>query len=314
MAEVFVYVESAGKLAAEMLTMARPLGDVSAVIVTEPGQGAAAAEQAGEYGASKIYVAEVEGIDSHFLKPKADVVTELFQEHSPSAVLLPSTTEGKAIAAFLAVGTGNGLLTDVSALDVDGVATQEIFAGASVSTSKVTAGVPLVTVKANSLAAEPAASTPETVNVEASISEDSKQITVTEKVEEPKGDRPELTEAGVVVSGGRGVGSSEQFTLIEDVADALGGAVGASRAATDAGYYPHKFQVGQTGTTVSPQLYVAAGISGAIQHRAGMQTSRTIVAVNKDEDAPIFGLADYGVVGDLFKVLPQLLEGIESRK
>ncbi|QSB06541.1 electron transfer flavoprotein subunit alpha/FixB family protein [Natronoglycomyces albus] len=314
MAEVFVYVDSAGKLAAEMLTMARPLGEVSAVIVSEPGDSAEAVAQAAEYGASKVYLAEVAGVGDYFMVPKADVVTELFKEHAPSAVLLPSTSEGKAVAAYLAVSTGNGLLTDVSALDAEGQATQEIFAGASVSTSKVTKGVPIVTVKANSLAAEPSSSTPEQVAVEASISESAKKVAVVEKVEEPKGDRPDLTEAGVVVSGGRGVGSAEQFKLIEDVADALGGAVGASRAATDAGYYPHKFQVGQTGTTVSPQLYVAAGISGAIQHRAGMQTSRTIVAVNKDADAPIFSLADYGVVGDLFKVLPQLLENVEARK
>ena len=146
------------------------------------------------------------------------------------------------------------------------------------------------------------------------MAETDQRVKVTQRVDEPAGDRPGLAEAGIVVSGGRGVGSAEDFSLIERVADALGGAVGASRAATDAGYYPHKFQVGQTGTTVSPQLYVAAGISGAIQHRAGMQTSRVIVAVNKDADAPIFGMADFGVVGDLFQVLPQALEEIDKRK
>ena len=322
MAEVLVVVEAsqqeAGptvkKVTFEMLTLARGLGEPSAVVLGAPGTAAAIADRLGEYGATKVYVAESEDIDRYLVAPKAEVLATLIGQVNPAAVLLAGTQEGKEIAGRLAVKLDNGVLADISALEPDGTATQNIFAGSVIVKSKVTKGIPLATVKPNSVTPEPAPAAAEQVAVEVTISDAAKQATVLERVTEQKGTRPELTEASVVVSGGRGVGSAENFKLIEELADLLGGAVGASRAATDSGFYPHQFQVGQTGKTVSPQLYIACGISGAIQHRAGMQTSKTIVAINKDEEAPIFEIADFGVVGDLFKVVPQAIEEIRKRK
>jgi electron transfer flavoprotein alpha subunit len=229
-------------------------------------------------------------------------------------VLLGSTQEGKEIAGRLAVKLDNGLLTDAVAVEADGTATQVVFAGSTIVKSKVTRGLPIVTIRPNSITPAPAAASPAVEQLTVAVSDQDKLTKVVERVAEQKGSRPELTEASIVVSGGRGVGNADNFKLVEELADLLGGAVGASRAAVDSGYYPHQFQVGQTGKTVSPQLYVALGISGAIQHRAGMQTSKTIVAVNKDAEAPIFELADFGVVGDLFKIVPQAADEIRKRK
>ncbi|WP_422752974.1 electron transfer flavoprotein subunit alpha/FixB family protein [Micromonospora sp. WMMD708] len=319
MAEVLVVVEATRefgvkKVTLEMLTLARGLGTPSAVVLGGPGAAEALAAKLGEYGAEKIYAAESEEIDGHLVAPKATVLAELVNRVQPAAVLLASAQEGKEIAARLAVKLDNGILTDVVGLDADGTATQVAFAGSTIVKSKVTKGLPLVTVRPNSVTPAPAAASPTVEQLTVSVTDTDRLAKVVERVAEQKGSRPELTEAGIVVSGGRGVGNADNFKLVEELADLLGGAVGASRAAVDSGYYPHQFQVGQTGKTVSPQLYVALGISGAIQHRAGMQTSKTIVAVNKDGEAPIFELADYGVVGDLFKVVPQAAEEIRKRK
>jgi len=320
MAEVLVVVEATAagvkKVTLELLTLARTLGSPSAVVLGGTGAAAAMTDKLAEYGAEKIYAAEGDEIDGHLVAPKATVLAALVRDVQPAAVLLGSTQEGKEIAARLAVKLDNGLLTDVLDLSTDGVATQTAFAGQTLVKSKVTRGLPLVTLRPNSVTPTPApaASAPAVTSLDIALGDADRLAKVTERVAEQKGSRPELTEASIVVSGGRGVGNADNFKLVEEIADLLGAAVGASRAAVDSGFYPHQFQVGQTGKTVSPQLYVALGISGAIQHRAGMQTSKTIVAVNKDAEAPIFELTDFGVVGDLFKVVPQAAEEIRKRK
>jgi electron transfer flavoprotein alpha subunit len=315
MAEVLVVVEASAasgvkKVTLEMLTVARSLGSVSAVVFGSEDHSA----RLGEFGAEKIYAASGDDIDGYLVAPKATVLADLVRRVQPAAVLLGSTQEGKEIAGRLAVKLDNGLLTDAVEVAADGTATQVVFAGSAIVKSKVTRGLPIVTLRPNSVTPTPAAASPQVEQLSVTVSDVDKLARISERVAEQKGSRPELTEASTVVSGGRGVGNADNFKLVEETADLLGGAVGASRAAVDSGYYPHQYQVGQTGKTVSPQLYVALGISGAIQHRAGMQTSKTIVAVNKDPEAPIFELADFGVVGDLFKVVPQANEEIRKRK
>jgi electron transfer flavoprotein alpha subunit len=315
-AEVLVLVEHAGgqvsKPTYELLTLARELGEPAAVVLGAPA--AELADSLGEYGAARIYAAEHDDLDGYLVAPKASVLAALIRRVSPAAVLLAGTQEGKEIAGRLAVKLDNGLLVDVTGLAPDGTATQIVLAGATIVTSKVTRGLPLATVRPNAITPTPAPVEPTVSTVDVELTDTDRLARVVERVAEPSGTRPELAEAAVVVAGGRGVGTAENFALVEQLADALGGAVGATRAATDAGLYPHQFQIGQTGKTVSPQLYIALGISGAIQHLAGMRTARTIVAVNKDPEAPIFGLADLGVVGDVHKVIPQALEELRRRR
>jgi electron transfer flavoprotein alpha subunit len=245
--------------------------------------------------------------------PQAELVASLIAEHAPAAVLVAGSPTGREVAGRVAVKTGSGILTDVTGLGDGLQGEQSIFGGGITVQAKVTKGTPLVVIRPNAIGAQASPGAAELVPVEITVSDAAKGAKITERVEQERGARPELTEASIVVSGGRGMGNAENFGIIEKLADSLGAAVGASRAAVDAGWYPHAFQVGQTGKTVSPQLYIAAGISGAIQHRAGMQTSKTIVVINKDPEAPIFELADFGVVGDLFNVVPQLTEEVTKR-
>jgi electron transfer flavoprotein alpha subunit len=318
MAEVLVLVDSLDgtvkKATLELLTAARQLGEPAAVVIGAPGTAGPLKDQLAEYGAAKVYVVESDDIAGYSVAPKAEALAAVAEQASPAAVLVSSNGENKEVAARLALKLGSGLLYDAVGFDGDGNVTQQIFGAAITVTAKVAQGVPVITVRPNSFAPEAAAGAADEVAVSVTLSDSAKAAKIVDTVVEEKGSRPQLSDASVVVSGGRGIGKADNFPIIEKLADSLGAAVGASRAVVDAGWVPHTMQVGQTGVTVSPQLYVAVGISGAIQHRAGMQTSKTIVAINKDPEAPIFEIADFGVVGDLFEVAPQLTDEITKRK
>ena len=322
MSEVLVLVDHADgavkKPTYELLTIAKRLGEPSAVFIGSADAGAKAAEAVAKYGAEKVYLVDDAEIKGFLVAPKAEALQQLVDkigDGGPAAVLITSSPEGKEIAARLAIKTGSGLITDavdVRAGDGAPVTTQSVFAGNYTVQAKVTQGTPIITVKPNAAAPEESSGAGAVEEFAATISDAAKTAKIVASQPREKTGRPEMTEAAIVVSGGRGTGGD--FEPIESLADALGAAVGASRAAVDSGWVPHSYQVGQTGKTVSPQLYVAAGISGAIQHRAGMQTSKTIVAINKDDEAPIFELVDFGVVGDLHSVLPAAAEQINQRK
>jgi electron transfer flavoprotein alpha subunit len=311
MSEILVLVDHVdGKVTKptlELLTIARRLGDPSAVLI-----GSADTDTLKKYGAAKIYTVDDSDIKDYLVAPKAEVLAQLVEKTSPGAVLVPATGEGKEIAARVAVKTESGLITDATDVAADGTTTQSVFAGNFTVTAKVTKGTPVIAVKPNSATPEEAEAAGEQEAFSATVSDAAKTAKIVSSEPRKSSGRPELTEAAIVVAGGRGTGGN--FEPVEAFADSLGAAVGASRAAVDSGWYPHAFQIGQTGKTVSPQLYVANGISGAIQHRAGMQTSKTIIAVNKDNEAPIFELVDFGVVGDLHTVLPAATEKVTQRK
>jgi electron transfer flavoprotein alpha subunit len=307
----------------ELLTLARRIGSPVAVVFG-PDAGQAVATL-GAYGAADVYLVPDPRVLEHLVVAKVDaleqIVGQIAERDELAAILLTASTEGKEIGARLALRLDAGFISD--AVDVNPgepdsgyavVATQSAFAASFTVTSAVTSGVPVISVKPNATTPVEAPAEPAVHEVAVELSAVATATTVTGREVRESSGRPELTDASIVVSGGRGLGSGENFALIERVADLLGAAVGASRAAVDAGWYPHSNQVGQTGKTVSPQLYLAIGISGAIQHRAGMQTSKVIAAINKDPEAPIFDLADLGIVGDLHQVVPALTDEIVRRR
>lgn len=316
MSEVLVLVDhvdgAVRKPTFELLAIAKRLGEPSAVFIGASDKAEAAAADLAKYGAEKVYTVDDAGVKGFLVAPKAEVLQQVAEKAQPAAILIVSSAEGKEIAGRLAIKLQSGLITDAVDVDGDGSTTQSVFAGNYTVKAKVTQGTPIITVKPNSANAEEAAGAGTVEQFSATVSDAAKTARIVASNPRQASGRPELAEAAIVVSGGRGTGGD--FGAVEGLADALGAAVGASRAAVDSGWQPHALQIGQTGKTVSPQLYIANGISGAIQHRAGMQTSKTIVAVNKDEEAPIFELVDFGVVGDLHSVLPAATEAINQKK
>lgn len=318
MAAVLVLVErtdgAVRKPSLELLTLAGRLGDPVALVLGTADDATVAT--LGEYGATEIRVVDAPEIDDYLIVPTAEAVAEVARAIDAAAVLITSGPDGKEVAGRVAVALDSGIITDavdIAAGDDGPVVTQSVFSGTWLADSAVVSGTPVITVRTNSVTPEPAPAQPAVTPVDVTFSDVARAAKVTGRTEKQSTGRPDLTDATIVVAGGRGMGSEDAFAQIEALADALGAAVAASRAATDMGWYGHEFQVGQTGKTVAPTLYVAAGISGAIQHRAGMQGSKTIVAINKDPKAPIFEIADFGVIGDLHTIVPALVDELGKR-
>lgn len=317
--EVLVLVETVNgtvrKASLELLTLARRLGEPAALVCGPADE--ALLELLGEYGATHVYAVENPDLEEFLVAPKAEALAAVVRRTAPAALLVTADHDGTEVAARVAVRLDSGIITDavdVVAGDGGPLVTQSVFAGSWTTQSQVVRGTPVITVRPNAVAPEAAPVEPVVETVTVDVGAVDRGSRIAQRTPKTGTGRPDLADASVVVAGGRGMGSAEAFGLLERLADSLGGAVAASRAATDLGWYGHDFQIGQTGKTVAPQLYVASGISGAVQHRAGMRSSRTIVAINKDPKAPMFRIADFGVVGDAHAVLPALIDEVERRK
>lgn len=322
MANVLVFIElnehsSVAEGAASTLASAAKLGEPVAVVVAKPGVGSNLASGLGALGAKQVLAAEFSEIDSVLITPAVETLDQAVDVVQPLAVLLPNSITGREIAGRLAVRRNSTVLIDAVEIAAEGesiTSTHSIFGGEYVTESAITSGLPIITIRQGSVGDRPAASNPTFSLLDVAFNSSRSATVLSEKSTENESSRPELRSAEIVVSGGRGLQSREKFVLVEQLADSLGAAVGASRAAVDSGLVDASLQVGQTGVTVAPKLYIALGISGAIQHRAGMQTSDVIVAINKDAEAPIFSVADFGIVGDIFEVVPKLIASIEASR
>ena len=316
MARVWVYAEvNDGKVdpaALEILTKARTLGDTEAVVL---GPGATdAAAQLGEYGATTVYASDDEVYGDYIAQPHAYALYQLIEQHSPELVLFAMNYDSRDIAGRLSALTGATLMSNVMEIDSTDRAKTAIFGGVTIVDVDLEGSPKLVLVRPKSFEPEPSGGQANIVPVDVDISDDLKKARRVERHEEAA-TGPKLEDAPIVISGGRGLQDPKNFELLDQLASALGdAAVGATRAVVDAGWVPYAYQVGQTGVTVKPSVYLAFGISGATQHIVGMKGAKTIIAVNKDEDAPIFQICDLGVVGDALQVLPKLIEEVKARK
>ena len=316
---VLIEISHRGGIAASargLLAAAATLGSPVAVVVSSAPLADDDVARLGELGAARIYSAVTAAAGTVLVAPAVDALSGAVDTYGPAAVLTANSVDGREAAARLAVRVGGSVLADVVQVRSDNgtvVAQHSVFGGAYTVESVVEGGLPILTIRQGAIEGQAPAATADLQTVSLDAREEGAAIIDQFNDDTAVSARPELRTASTVVSGGRGLGSSENFVLVEQLADTLGAAVGASRAAVDAGYIAQTAQVGQTGVSVSPQLYIALGISGAIQHRAGMQTAKTIVAINKDEDAPIFEVADFGIVGDVFTVVPKLIEAVKAR-
>ena len=327
MAELRVLIDhsesKARKVSLQMLSAAKKLADASGDTVAAVwlGEGAAgAADTLGSHGAAKLYHWDSADAFGYVTLPQVEAMQAALEASGADTVLFASSNHVKDVASRLAIRTDAGVITDCTNLEAGDagrfIATKEVFGGDIITTSKVADGKKqFLGVAANAFPAEDTGGgSPELVALDVTLSDAAKAAKVVSVEKQASADRPDIGEAAIVVAGGRGLGEESGFELMEKLADVLGAGVVASRAATDAGWYPHRYQIGQTGRTISPTLYLGSGISGAIQHRAGMQTSQHIVAINKDAEAPIFQIADFGIVGDLYDVVPKLAEELEARQ